>query len=98
MIQIRRMGDVARSMHIQRTRQLHVKAVELGLTHIAGHHALHRQRLIRPFPLELLGQGTCCPDDVLLAYRGIHGGMQLTGILVIEGVEVHHETAVNRTL
>ena len=75
--------------------QADVKPRELHLLHIAVDRTLDAQRMVWVTLDETLWHIAQYLDDVLLTDLGIHTGFQLTGILVVEGVEVHIHLGVN---
>ena len=75
-------------------RQRGVQTGDIYMFHVSCHHRLHRHRLVGIFAFELLGQVTEEQHDVLLAYLSVGFQVHLPGVLVVEGVHIHHKVRV----
>ena len=88
----------SRCFHTESCGQRHIQVAEVHVLHVAAHHSINLQLLVRPLLSEARRHVLHEPHQVLLAQRGMHCSLQRAGIEVGECVERHIQVATNRRL
>ena len=88
----------SRGFHAEGCGQRHIQVAEVHVLHVAAHHTINLQLLVRPLLSEARRHVLHEPHQVLLAERGMHRSLQRAGIEVGERVERHVQVATNRRL
>ena len=81
----------SRGFCLKGRRQLQVQVGETEVLHVATHHSIDLQLLVRPLLAETCRHGTHEAHEVLLAQRSVDGALERSWIQVGEGVEAHIE-------
>ena len=69
--------------------QAHVESADARLAHVSVERELHTERTVGIAPYELLRHVARKAHDVLLAQFGKQAQIDVSGVLLVEGVEVH---------
>ena len=88
----------SRGFHTEGCGQRHIQVTEVHVLHVAAHHSINLQLLVRPLLSEARRHILHEAHQVLLAQRGMHCSLQRAWIEVGERVERHIQVATNRRL
>ena len=88
----------SRGFHAEGCGQRHIQVTKIHVLHVAAHHTINLQLLVRPFLAEARRHVLHEAHQVLLAQRGMHRSLQRAWMEVGECVERHVQVATNRRL